>query len=63
VINRCPDPGIAGTFSPGSNRVTSLGAASASRTAALVEDLTDRELAVLRYLPSAMSQREISSEL
>jgi LuxR family transcriptional regulator, maltose regulon positive regulatory protein len=40
-----------------------LGAASASRTAALVADLTDRELAVLRYLPSAMSQREISSEL
>lgn len=31
--------------------------------AALVEQLTDRELAVLRYLPSGLSQRDIAGEL
>jgi len=30
---------------------------------ALVEQLTDRELAVLRYLPSGLSQRDIATEL
>jgi len=63
VINRCPDPGIAATYLTRVESRHRLGAASAGHTAALVEDLTDRELAVLRYLPSAMSQREISSEL
>ena len=29
----------------------------------LVEELTERELAVLRYLPSRLSQREIAGEL
>ena len=29
----------------------------------LVDDLTDREIAVLRYLPSQLSQRDIASEL
>ncbi len=29
----------------------------------LVEELTERELAVLRYLPSPLSQREIAGEL
>lgn len=29
----------------------------------MVEQLTDRELAVLRHLPSSMSQREIASEM
>ena len=32
-------------------------------TDALVEQLTERELAVLRYLPTKLSQREISTEL
>ena len=35
----------------------------AAPVAALVEQLTDRELAVLRYLPDAMSQRDIAAEL
>ena len=29
----------------------------------LVEQLTDRELAVLRYLPSGLNQRDIAREL
>jgi LuxR family maltose regulon positive regulatory protein len=36
---------------------------SAPRVASLVEELTGREAAVLRYLPSQMSQREIANEL
>ena len=28
-----------------------------------MEEITERELAVLRYLPSQLSQREIASEL
>lgn len=61
-VGRCVDPGIVGRqlkriearhhlSSPGSHRD------------ALVEQLTDRELAVLRYLPTSLSQREIASEL
>ncbi|MEO6626981.1 MAG: LuxR C-terminal-related transcriptional regulator, partial [Aquihabitans sp.] len=62
IVNQCVDPGIVGRQlkriesrhhldSPGSHRD------------ALVEQLTDRELAVLRYLPTTMSQRGIASEL
>ncbi len=29
----------------------------------MVEEITERELAVLRYLPSRLSQREIATEL
>jgi LuxR family maltose regulon positive regulatory protein len=36
---------------------------SAVPTTGLVEQLTERELAVLRYLPSPMSLREIAGEL
>jgi LuxR family maltose regulon positive regulatory protein len=34
-----------------------------ARVEALVEQLTGRETAVLRYLPTKMSQREIAAEL
>ena len=34
-----------------------------SSQAWLAEELTDREIAVLRYLPSPMSQRDIAGEL
>jgi LuxR family transcriptional regulator, maltose regulon positive regulatory protein len=62
VLGRCSDPGVAGRY---------LGRAESrhGRTtrpapvAALVEQLTDRELAVLRYLPSDMNQRDIAGEL
>ncbi len=62
IIDRCVDPGIAGTYlarvEGRQGRVV-----PASRDVGLVEDLTDREIAVLRYLPSAMSQREIGAEM
>jgi len=63
AIDRCPDPGIAAAYLARIEARHHIAVPTAARTAALVEDLTDRELAVLRYLPSAMSQREISSEL
>lgn len=62
VINLCPDPGIAGRYLA---RVEARHQLSTPQPVApaLVEDLTDREHAVLRYLPSQMSQREIANEL
>ncbi len=62
VVDRCPDPGIAGRYLA---RVEARHHLATARPEAsgLVEELTDRELAVLRYLPSPMSQREIASEL
>ncbi len=62
IIDECPDPGIAGRYLA---RVEARHQLSTPQPVApeLVEDLTDRELAVLRYLPSPMSQREIANEL
>ncbi len=62
IIDRCPDPGVAGRYL---SRVEARHHLSspAPTTPQLVEDLTDRELAVLRYLPSQLSQRDIASEL
>ncbi|WP_040492671.1 helix-turn-helix transcriptional regulator [Ilumatobacter nonamiensis] len=62
IIDECPDPGIAGRYLA---RVEARHQLSTPQPASpgFVEDLTDRELAVLRYLPSPMSQREIANEL
>ena len=62
-IDRCPDPGIAGRYL---TRVESRHrlASPAADTARLAwQHLTDRELAVLRYLPTALSQRDIATAL
>ncbi|MEP7202991.1 MAG: LuxR C-terminal-related transcriptional regulator [Ilumatobacteraceae bacterium] len=65
VIERCIDPGIAGRYLWRTESRHRLGGAATPtvRTASLVEQLTERELAVLRFLPSQLSQRDISSEL
>ncbi len=61
IVDRCTDPGIAGRYLA---RVESRhGRAAQAPSPELVEPLSDRELAVLRYLPSKLSQREIASEL
>ncbi|MEL6890136.1 MAG: LuxR C-terminal-related transcriptional regulator [Actinomycetota bacterium] len=62
AIKRCADPGIVGQLVA---RVEARHGLADSSTIAteLVEHLSDRELAVLRYLPSQLSQREIASEL
>jgi LuxR family maltose regulon positive regulatory protein len=61
IVDRCVDPGIAGRYLA---RVESRhGRADRPQADGLVEELTERELAVLRYLPSQLSQREIANEL
>lgn len=63
VISRCPDPGIVERHL---SRVESRHGMTEMRLASaesLIEQLTERETAVLRYLPTKMSQREIAAEL
>lgn len=61
-VDACPDPGIAGRMVA---RVASRHGQTIrpATQAGAAEPLTDRELAVLRYLPSPMSQRDIATEL
>ncbi len=62
VVDRCPDPGIVARHL---ERIESRHAIAATtvETPDIVEQLTDRETAVLRYLPTTLSQREIANEL
>ncbi len=62
AIDRFPDPGIVARHL---ERIESRHAiaALAVEVPTMVEQLTERETAVLRYLPTALSQREIASEL
>ncbi len=62
AVDSCPDPGIAGRFVA---RVASRHGQTTRQPsqAGLAEELTDREIAVLRYLPSTLSQRDIAGEL
>ena len=62
AIKRCADPGIVGQLVARVEARHGLAERSVAATG-LVESLSDRELAVLRYLPSQLSQREIASEL
>jgi LuxR family maltose regulon positive regulatory protein len=61
IVERCADPGIARERVEDVRR--RLGRAHRSRAPELRDELSDRELAVLRLLPSGLSQREIGSEL
>ena len=63
VIDRCPDPGIVGRNLARVESRHSIAQVTSPPVVGLVEQLTERETAVLRYLPTRMSQREISSEL
>ena len=66
LIDRCVDPGIAGRYltrTESRHRVGAPPPASEVARTSQVEQLTERELAVLRYLPSRLSQRDISAEL
>ena len=62
VVDRCPDPGIVARYL---DRIESRHAIAktVAETPAIVEQLTERETAVLRYLPTTLSQREIAGEL
>ncbi len=63
VIDRCVDPGIAVRHLSRAVARHRISSEPLERTSTLVEQLTDRELAVLRLLPTELSQREIAVEL
>lgn len=63
IVDRCVDPGLVGRCLARVESRHGLTEPNAAPQQAIVERLTPRELAVLRYLPTQMSQRDISSEL
>lgn len=62
IVAGSSDPGIVGRYVSRVEARHQIGDTT-STAPDLVEGLTDRELAVLRYLPSPMSQRDIANEL
>jgi LuxR family maltose regulon positive regulatory protein len=62
VVDRCSDPGIVGRYLVRTESRHHV-AVDDVRADVLVEQLTEREMAVLRYLPTPMSQRDIAAEL
>ena len=62
-IDRCVDPGIAGRYLARSESRHHVQTRSAKSRASPANQLTERELAVLRFLPTKLSQRDISTEL
>jgi LuxR family transcriptional regulator, maltose regulon positive regulatory protein len=62
-INRCADPGIAGRYLARIESRHHLRSPSTDSARSTPVQLTERELAVLRYLPTTLSQRDISTEL
>ena len=62
MLQRLPDPGIVGQYVARVQARHRLDNSSTTMST-VVADLTDREMAVLRYLPSPMSQRDIANEL
>ena len=63
MISRFADPGITGRHLARVESRHHLADVSGIRAAVLVDQLTDREVAVLRYLPTPLSQRDIASEM
>ena len=63
IIDHCVDPGIAGTMLGRVEARHRVSGARPAPVAELVEQLTARELAVLRHLPTQLSLREIAAEL
>ena len=62
VLAHCPDPGIVRGYLTRVQARHGLSGAP-KRTAELIEQLTERELSVLRYLPTQLTQRDIAAEL
>lgn len=62
AVRRCADPGVIGPILERVEARHRMGG-PAPRAVGLVEQLSERELAVLRYLPSELSLPEIAREL
>ena len=62
-IDRCVDPGIAGRYLARTESRHHLQSQRAKSSVWPTNQLTERELAVLRFLPTRLSQRDISIEL
>ena len=62
ALDPCPDPGISGRTLARVEARHGLADRARPRSGP-IEELTDRELAVLHYLPSPMSRRDIANEL
>jgi LuxR family maltose regulon positive regulatory protein len=64
VVDGCPDPGLAGRRLARTESRHGLAGAAHDRTLSPAgERLTERELAVLRYLSTQLTQRDIAREL
>jgi LuxR family maltose regulon positive regulatory protein len=63
VLDRCPDPGVAGRHLARIESRRGVADVGTTQRAVLVEQLTEREMAVLRQLPTPSSQRDIAAEL
>jgi len=63
VVDRCVDPGIAGRYLARVESRHRMTQRVSVPTPSFVETLTERELSVLRYLPTQLSLREIASQL
>ncbi len=63
VLDQCPDPGIVGRHLDRIESRHAVAAAPVDTPPSVIEQLTERETAVLRYLPTSLSQREIAAEL
>lgn len=63
LIATCPDPGINRVLLDRAIARHRLTGARVVRSTGLVEQLSEREQAVLRYLPSTLSLPEIAREL
>ena len=66
AIGRCIDPGIAGRYlalTESRHRRPAPATSATTEVEIRSRQMTERELAVLRYLPTRLSQREIASEL
>jgi LuxR family maltose regulon positive regulatory protein len=62
-IDRCVDPGIAGRYLARVESRHHLASPSTDTARSSQVQLTERELAVLRYLPTKLSQRDIAAAL
>lgn len=63
VLDRCPDPGTVGARLARTQARHGLAGPAGRDPSSSPERLTDRELAVLRFLPTPLTQRDIAGQL